>query len=85
MCCSAGLILMLGEFRRYGRDAQQSTHLATHAARNIVLIYVDMLGFARRALITKAGKEFVKARVSSKDKAQDAGNNATGGPAPEKA
>lgn len=48
---------------RYGPDAQHSTHLASHTARNVVLVYVDMRGFARRALLKKAGKEFVKARV----------------------
>lgn len=31
-----------------------------------MLVYVDVSGFARRALITKAGKEFVKARVGAK-------------------
>lgn len=51
---------------RFGPDAQHSTHLATHTARNIVLVYVDVRGFARRALITKTGKEFVKARFGSK-------------------
>lgn len=65
---------------RYGRDAQHSTHLATHAARNVVLIYVDVRGFARRALITKAGKEFVKGRVSShREKSRD---DASPAPAP---
>lgn len=29
-----------------------------------MLVYVDVRGFARRALLKKAGKEFVKARVS---------------------
>lgn len=57
---------------RYGADAQQSTHLTMHTARNVVLVYVDMRGFARRALLSRAGKEFVKARVSNKDKPRDA-------------
>ncbi|EKM56059.1 uncharacterized protein PHACADRAFT_122209 [Phanerochaete carnosa HHB-10118-sp] len=48
---------------KYGPEAQRSTHLASHTARNIVLVYVDMRGFARRALLKRAGKEFVKARV----------------------
>lgn len=50
---------------RYGPEAQQSTHLASHTARNVVLVYVDMRGFARRALLQKAGTEFVKARVAA--------------------
>ena len=51
-------------WNRYGPDAQRSTHLVSHTARNVVLVYVDMRGFARRALLKRAGKEFVKARVS---------------------
>ncbi|KAH8100224.1 hypothetical protein BXZ70DRAFT_938612 [Cristinia sonorae] len=51
---------------KYGPQAQQSTHLATHTARNVVLVYVDVSGFARRALITKAGKEWMKARIGSR-------------------
>ncbi|KAI0081448.1 hypothetical protein K474DRAFT_1688682 [Panus rudis PR-1116 ss-1] len=50
---------------KYGPQAGHSTHLATHTARNVTLVYVDMRGFARRALIKKAGKEWVKARVGS--------------------
>ena len=34
---------------------------------NVVLVYVDVRGFARRALITKTGKEFVKARFAGKN------------------
>ncbi|KIP10277.1 hypothetical protein PHLGIDRAFT_33952 [Phlebiopsis gigantea 11061_1 CR5-6] len=49
---------------KYGPEAQRSTHLASHTARNVVLIYVDVRGFARTALLKKAGKEFVKARLS---------------------
>ena len=48
---------------KYGPDAGRSTHLATHTARNVVLVYVDMQGFARRALIKKAGKHWLKARL----------------------
>ena len=67
---------------RFGPDAQRSTHLATHTARNIVLVYVDVRGFARRALITKTGKEFVKARFGGKKTPQaDADTKAgTSGP-----
>jgi len=51
---------------KYGTDAQHNTHLATHTAKNVVLVYVDMSGFARRALIKKVGKEWIKARVSGR-------------------
>ncbi|GJE87993.1 Senescence domain-containing protein [Phanerochaete sordida] len=49
---------------KYGSEAQRTTHLASHTARNVVLVYVDMRGFARRALLKRTGKEFIKARVS---------------------
>lgn len=42
-----------------------------NTARNVVLVYVDMRGFARRALIRKTGVEFAKARAQqSKAKRQ---------------
>lgn len=51
---------------KYGEGAGRTTHLATHTARNVTLVYIDMRGFARRALIKKAGKEWIKARVSGR-------------------
>ncbi|KAH9930943.1 uncharacterized protein B0H18DRAFT_1083676 [Fomitopsis serialis] len=51
---------------KYGPDAARSTGLAAGTARNVVLVYVDVRGFARRALIKKAGKEFVKGRVAAR-------------------
>lgn len=37
----------------------------TGTARNLALVYVDMRGIGRRALLKQAGTEFVKGRVSS--------------------
>ncbi|KAI0628723.1 hypothetical protein C8Q77DRAFT_1145079 [Trametes polyzona] len=51
---------------KYGEGAGKTTHLATHTARNVTLVYIDMQGLARRALIRKAGKEWVKARLSGR-------------------
>lgn len=68
---------------RYGADAQESTHLTMHTARNVVLVYVDVRGFARRALIQKTGVEFVKARVA-KNHADSAAASAPPTPRPEK-
>jgi len=51
---------------KYGPDAARSTGLAAGTARNVVLVYVDVRGFARRALIKKAGKEFVKGRAAAR-------------------
>lgn len=50
---------------KYGPDAARSTHLATHTARNVTLVYIDMRGFARKALIKKAGKQWIKARIGT--------------------
>ncbi|KAH9890576.1 hypothetical protein C8Q73DRAFT_651934 [Cubamyces lactineus] len=51
---------------KYGAGAGRTTELATHTARNVTLVYIDMQGLARRALIKKAGKEWVKARLGSR-------------------
>ncbi|OBZ75409.1 hypothetical protein A0H81_04903 [Grifola frondosa] len=56
---------------KYGPAAAHSTNLATHTARNVVLVYIDMRGFARRALITKAGKEWIKSRVENNKNSED--------------
>ena len=34
-------------------------------ARNVGLVYIDMSGIGRRALLKRAGKTFLKARLSS--------------------
>ncbi|KII89312.1 hypothetical protein PLICRDRAFT_604154 [Plicaturopsis crispa FD-325 SS-3] len=51
---------------KYGPHAAANTNLMTGTARNIVLVYVDMRGIGRRALLKRAGKEFVKARVAGR-------------------
>ncbi|KIM49553.1 hypothetical protein M413DRAFT_438742 [Hebeloma cylindrosporum] len=50
---------------KYGPEAAQSSLLMAGTARNVGLVYVDMRGIGRRALLKRAGKTFVKARVSS--------------------
>jgi len=49
---------------RYGPEAAQSSLLMAGTARNVGLVYIDMSGIGRRALLKRAGKNFVKARVS---------------------
>lgn len=39
--------------------------LLTGTAKNVGLVYVDMTGMGRRALLKRAGRTFVKARFSS--------------------
>ena len=45
---------------KYGPEAAKSTHLAAHTAKNVTLVYIDMRGLARKALIRRAGKHWVK-------------------------
>ncbi|KAH7890047.1 hypothetical protein F5I97DRAFT_1800789 [Phlebopus sp. FC_14] len=51
---------------KYGVDAARSAGFLTGATKNIVAVYIDMRGIGRRAIIKRAGKEFVKARLSSR-------------------
>ncbi|KAF9650914.1 hypothetical protein BDM02DRAFT_3140314 [Thelephora ganbajun] len=48
-----------------GEESGQNAALATGTARNVVLVYIDMRGIGRRAIIRKAGVEYVKGRLSS--------------------
>lgn len=41
---------------RYGAEAEQSTNYVTGTARNVVLVFIDVKGVGRRALIKNAGK-----------------------------
>lgn len=50
---------------RRGEESGQNAFLATGAARNVALVYIDMRGIGRRAIIRKAGKEYVKGKLSS--------------------
>ncbi|KAF8966484.1 hypothetical protein BDZ97DRAFT_1657594 [Flammula alnicola] len=49
---------------KYGPEAAQSTLLMAGTARNVGLLYVDMHGIGRRALLMKVGKTIVEAAVS---------------------
>lgn len=40
--------------------------MMTGAVRNVGLVYVDVAGLGRRALLKTAGKEFVKARIKGR-------------------
>ncbi|KAF7298506.1 Senescence domain-containing protein [Mycena kentingensis (nom. inval.)] len=48
---------------RYGADAGESSVLMSGTARNVALVYIDLSGIGRRALLRRAGKEFVKGRM----------------------
>ncbi|TFK40246.1 hypothetical protein BDQ12DRAFT_489182 [Crucibulum laeve] len=50
---------------KYGPEAAQSSVLMAGTARNVGLVYIDMRGIGRRALLKRAGRTWVKAKVSS--------------------
>ncbi|KAJ7671015.1 hypothetical protein B0H17DRAFT_1170992 [Mycena rosella] len=49
---------------KYGAEAGESSVMMAGTARNVALVYIDMRGIGRKALLRRAGKEFVKGRVS---------------------
>ncbi|KAL1744751.1 hypothetical protein HDZ31DRAFT_63813 [Schizophyllum fasciatum] len=53
---------------RYGQDAGETSTLAARTAQNVGLVYIDLSGLGRRALIKRAGKHYVKSRLGSKGK-----------------
>ena len=64
--CDHDLVWILTHrYFRYGADAARSTSMLTGTAKNVGLVYIDMRGIGRRALIKRAGKEYLKAQVSS--------------------
>lgn len=50
---------------RYGEAAGHNSEMMMGTARNVALVYVDLKGFGRKAILKTAGKEFVKGRFSS--------------------
>ncbi|KAG7453063.1 uncharacterized protein BT62DRAFT_879811 [Guyanagaster necrorhizus] len=53
---------------KYGEDAGQTSQLMAGTARNCALVYVDMRGMGRKAILKTARKEFIKGRVRSSAK-----------------
>ncbi|KAJ7090411.1 hypothetical protein B0H15DRAFT_930516 [Mycena belliarum] len=49
---------------KYGKEAGESSVMLAGTARNVALVYIDLRGIGRRALLRRTGKEFVKGRVS---------------------
>ncbi|KAE9401528.1 hypothetical protein BT96DRAFT_965005 [Gymnopus androsaceus JB14] len=48
----------------YGPEAAQNTALMAGAVRNVALVYIDMHGVGRKALIKRVGKQYVKSKLS---------------------
>ncbi|KAJ7272939.1 senescence-associated protein-domain-containing protein [Mycena rebaudengoi] len=51
---------------KYGAEAGQSSVLMAGTARNVALVYIDMSGIGRRALLRRAGKEYVKGKLADR-------------------
>ncbi|KAJ4480007.1 hypothetical protein J3R30DRAFT_2564755 [Lentinula aciculospora] len=49
---------------RYGPEAAQSTALMAGTSRNVALVYIDMKGIGRKALIKRVGKQYVKNKLA---------------------
>jgi len=50
---------------KYGTTAGENASLAGRAARNIVLVYVDVRGLGRRVIVKRVAKQWVKGRIAS--------------------
>lgn len=44
-----------------------ATRTVGNSARNVGLVYIDVRGVGRRALLKKAGKRYIKAKLGKKD------------------
>ncbi|KAG5732746.1 hypothetical protein E4T56_gene16717 [Termitomyces sp. T112] len=49
---------------KYGPEAAETSELLAGTARNAGLVYVDLRGIGRRAILKRAGKQFIKGRIS---------------------
>ncbi|KAL1719997.1 hypothetical protein EV715DRAFT_251024 [Schizophyllum commune] len=57
---------------RYGKDAGETSTMAARTAQNVGLVYIDLSGLGRRALIKRAGKHYVKSKFGGKNKTEKA-------------
>ena len=50
---------------KYGAEAERATALAGGAVRNVAVVYIDVRGVGRKALLKGTAKGFVKARLNN--------------------
>ncbi len=50
---------------KYGDQAGQNSEMMVGTARNVALVYVDMKGIGRKAILKTMGKEYVKGKFHS--------------------
>ncbi|KAI0320297.1 hypothetical protein OF83DRAFT_1239174 [Amylostereum chailletii] len=51
---------------KYGQEAGNNVRMATGTARNVTLVYVDVRGMGRRAIVKKAAKGWMKSSMMKK-------------------
>lgn len=61
---------------RYGNEAGEAVAQVGGSARNAVLVYVDVRGMGRRAILKSTARGYVKARLRSGEKVELQGPNA---------
>jgi spartin len=50
---------------KYGATAGENAALAARTVHNVVLVYVDVRGLGRRAIVKRVTRTWVKSRVAS--------------------
>lgn len=50
---------------KYGQEVAQSSQSMTGTAKNLGLVYIDMSGMGRKALVRRVGKTYIKTKMSS--------------------
>ncbi|KAJ3813623.1 hypothetical protein F5876DRAFT_73732 [Lentinula aff. lateritia] len=50
---------------QYGSEAAQNTALIAGTVRNVALVYIDMRGVGRKALIKRVGKQYLKSKTQN--------------------
>ncbi|EEB89340.1 hypothetical protein MPER_12571, partial [Moniliophthora perniciosa FA553] len=63
---------------KYGSEAAKTSTMMGNTARNIGLVYIDVRGVGRKALIKRAGKQYIKSKFSSRHKQAAAQEQAQG-------
>lgn len=59
------MIYIADDRHKYGAQAGHATALAGGAVRNVAVVYIDVRGIGRKALLKGTAKGFVKARLAN--------------------
>ena len=52
---------------KYGPEVGDASRLLGSSATNVGVVYIDVRGVGRRALLRRAGKGYIKAKLGKKD------------------